>query len=132
MTTEETTENITTTTNGPGADAKLDTIPGALGGFIQGAMPPQGLPAFVEQVQTTATNVFDLYSNVFGQLTGGFRFPIEAFDPVFEGINSVIQSVEKTFFASNDGSCLPRKVRINIQKHSNDATTQPAEQEEAS
>lgn len=43
----------------------------AMNGFLRGMLPPQGLDAFVEEVRTTASQVGNMYANL-------FRFQVES------------------------------------------------------
>lgn len=43
----------------------------AMRGFVRGMLPPQGLDTFLEELRTTATQVADMYANL-------FRFQVES------------------------------------------------------
>ncbi len=56
----------------PGAPVSPVTSLGpAMRGFVRGMLPPQGLDTFLEELRTTATQVADMYANL-------FRFQVES------------------------------------------------------
>lgn len=59
--------------------AQSEYDPGALQGFVRGALPPQGLDTFLKELGETFSQVVDMYSNVarlvFQQMADGITPP---------------------------------------------------------
>lgn len=87
----------------------INSIPDAMRGFIKGALPPQGLDEFGKQVETTFTNIVDLYTNVFTQ--------------TFKGFEPLFQTIGELFPAAAHEACIPRKrIMINQKEKTNGET----------
>ncbi len=84
-------------------EVNITSVPDAMRGFVKGALPPQGIEEFSKLVETTFTNVVDLYTNVFTQTFKGFQ-------PLFDAIGELFPS-------EHHESCIPRKrIMINQNK----------------
>ncbi len=60
-------------------------IPDLVKGFMRGALPPDGMEAFVHQLRTTTTNVCDLYANMIRHQWQGVE---RLFSGMFEQVSS--------------------------------------------
>jgi len=119
----ETSDRIVSESNG-NSDLGSRAMSDALTGFVRGILPPQGVEAFGNQVQTTFTNVVTLYTNIVTQTLGGIiRAPVdgaspllEGLTPLFKGLDSIVQQISNVFVPSENSSasCIQRKVRIPI------------------
>lgn len=106
-----TTESLATTSGSTAI--QVNTIPEAMAGFVQGAMPPEGVDVFLGKVETTFTNVVELYSNMFGQ--------------VFAGFGSLFEAINKAIPAEKVEACVQRKISVvknKTQEHASVETTE--------
>jgi hypothetical protein len=99
MAQEMSTQTSGDTAGGGSQEVSVNSIPEAMRGFVQGALPPQGLDAFGKQLETTVNNVVELYSNMFRGIFDGFQ-------PLFDAIGEV-------FSVEGHEACVQKRIKIN-------------------